>query len=444
MTEHLQKLADDVLETVGDRATAHVSVTEQRHGLTRFANSFIHQHVDEDTTRVGLRVVVDGQPASGSTTDTRPDRLRASIDRLIEIARLAPVEQDWQGFAPPVDSFPDDRHDPETAANDPDARAALVERFITLGHGSSVAGYCDTETTTQAISASTGLRGASTTTRATLDGIHRTDSSSGSGHATSYAIGDLDADEIGELARDRAERGRDPHDLSPGDLTVVLGPEAVATILIFLSIYGFNAKSVHEGQSFAEIGAAQFDPSITIRDGFDDARAIGLAFDEEGTPRAPLTLVDGGTTAGLTHDRRTAAKMGVESTGHAIPNGEHFGAVTMTTRLRPGTSTPEELIAEVDHGLYIASFNYCRILDPKSQVVTGLTRNGTYRIRGGDLVAGVSNLRFTTSFKDAFGPGNVLGVADDDRMADCEFGTGLTIAPHVALRSFHISGGASG
>ena len=57
-----------VLDLVGDRGEAEVTVTSGRSGLTRFANSFIHQNVAEDGIWVRLRVVVDGRSATASTT----------------------------------------------------------------------------------------------------------------------------------------------------------------------------------------------------------------------------------------------------------------------------------------------------------------------------------------------------------------------------------------
>jgi predicted Zn-dependent protease len=102
------------------------------------------------------------------------------------------------------------------------------------------------------------------------------------------------------------------------------------------------------------------------------------------------------------------------------------------------------MIAAVDRGVYVAAFNYCRILDPKTQVVTGLTRNGTFMIENGVITGAVTNLRFTQSFLNAWGPGNVLGVGDDIRYADCDFGAGLVRAPSMRLASWNFTGGAGG
>jgi predicted Zn-dependent protease len=104
----------------------------------------------------------------------------------------------------------------------------------------------------------------------------------------------------------------------------------------------------------------------------------------------------------------------------------------------------DEMIAAVERGLYVSTFNYCRVLDEKTLVVTGLTRNGTFMIENGRITGAVTNLRFTQSFAGALGPGRVLAVGNDARFADSEFGTGVTFVPSLRLAAWNFTGGASG
>jgi predicted Zn-dependent protease len=155
-------------------------------------------------------------------------------------------------------------------------------------------------------------------------------------------------------------------------------------------------------------------------------------------------LVSDGRTVGVVYDRRTAFRSGVSSTGHGSPLSATIGPIPTDLAVGGGDADPEDLIAGVGRGLYVATFNYCRILDPKSQVVTGLTRNGTFVIDGGRITGGAANLRFTQSFLEALSPGRVLGVGSDLRFADCEFGAGLVRAPSMRLASWKFTGGAQG
>ena len=439
-----EELAGKILELVGDRGDAEVLTSEGISSLTRFANSFIHQNVGEHVEAVSLRVAVDGRVASGRTTRTDDEALRRFVDETLETAKRQPVDEDWPGLTAPVDIAPVDHFDEDTADTSPSVRAELVRTFVDEGEGMLAAGYCETEGETHTFVNSAGQHATGRATSAILDGIHRTPTSAGSGHAASTAIGDLDASAVGALAAKRARDSEKTFDAKPDSYEVVLAPDAVGSIAVFLAFYGFNAKAHEEGQSFVEIGEEQFDPGFRFWDDATDPRTRGVAFDSEGTPKQRLDLVKDGTTAGLAHDRRTAKKAGVESTGHGFPGSETFGPAPFNLFIGPGSATEEELIAGVERGIYVSTFHYSRVLDPKPLVVTGLTRNGTFMIENGKITGAVSNLRFTQSFIEALAAGNIIGIGSNERLADSEFGAGFVHAPALSLASWHFTGGAEG
>jgi predicted Zn-dependent protease len=67
-----------------------------------------------------------------------------------------------------------------------------------------------------------------------------------------------------------------------------------------------------------------------------------------------------------------------------------------------GTETMDSLIAGVDDGLLITQFHYTNVTDPRTCTLTGMTRNGTFRIKDGKVAGPVKNLRFTDSLATAF------------------------------------------
>ncbi|MFN0090454.1 MAG: metallopeptidase TldD-related protein, partial [Acidimicrobiales bacterium] len=251
-------------------------------GLTRFANSFIHQNVAEETVSLQLRVLRGGRTATASTTRLDAAGLAELATAAAAAANARPVDPSWPGFAPP-EPAPDPGHwDAATADAGPDQRAALVAAFVAAGAGLAAAGYCDTEARTAALCSTTGHEVWGRTTRATIDGIQQGGGVAGSAHATSIRVADLDGAAAGELAAGRARRGLDAADLAPGEYEVVLEPECVATIAVFLGFEAFSAKAVAEGRSGIRLGEAAFDPAFAL---VDDARAPGspaLAFDAEG------------------------------------------------------------------------------------------------------------------------------------------------------------------
>jgi len=107
--------------------------------------------------------------------------------------------------------------------------------------------------------------------------------------------------------------------------------------------------------------------------------------------------------------------------------------------LAAGGAGLDELVAGVDRGLLVTELWYTRILDPKTQVVTGLTRNGVFLIEAGEVTRPVANLRFTQSYADALAPGNVVAIGSDARLRGTD-----AIVPSLHLASWNFTGGARG
>lgn len=450
-----------VRERGGAELEAAVWAERSSLALTRFANSFVHQNVADETTTVRLQVHADGRTATGSTTRTGDDGLRDLVGRVLGAVRTAPVDAGWPGLAPPEPPRGEAGYDPDTADAGPDERAARVRAFIEAAGGLETAGYCRTMTWTVGFANSAGQAAWSRSTEAALDGIARCEGGiDGVARLAGVRLADLDGHVLGARAAAKARAGLDPVELPPDRYPVVLEPGAVADLLSNFALYGFNGRSFAERRSFVELGAEQFDPSVTIVDDPLAPDHPGWAFDTEGTPKRRLTLVDAGTTTAVAHDRRTAAKAGggAVSTGHAMPGTSFFGAVPLNLCLLPagdgggaGTSGPTavdpaaaDLVGGLERGLLVTDMWYTRVLDPKSLVVTGLTRNGVWLVEDGVPTRPVRNLRFTQSYPRALAPGAVRGVGRSAHMVPTGWGAGWWSAPALHLASWNFTGGASG
>jgi len=441
-------LADHVLDVVGGRADATVSVQRVSDGLTRFANSFIHQNVGDEHTLVTLELVNNGRPAAASTSMVDDASLARLVEDALTAASVRPVDPNWAGLCPPAPQhFNGVHYDPDTTAVGPDERAGVVEGFVEAGAGLESAGYCQTTTVETLLVNSLGQRVSDRTTQAIIDGIHRDGRADGCGSVATSSFADLDGYQVGSTAASRARAGTDPIELAAGRYEVVLDPRCVAYMMDFFSIYGFNARAVQEGRSFVSVGEMQMDPSVSIWDDAGDPRHFGPSYDSEGTPKARLDLVKAGLTVGVTHDRRTAARSGAASTGHAVPGGASMGALANNLFLGPSSTagvSSEELVAGVQRGLLVSDFWYTRVLDPKTLVVTGLTRNGVFLIEDGVVGPAVSNLRFTQSPVAALAPGRVLGIGNDASLAPGGLHFSWNHAPSLRLEHWAFTGTASG
>ncbi|MDQ2674439.1 MAG: TldD/PmbA family protein [Chloroflexota bacterium] len=438
-------VCERVLDLVDDGVEAEVTVTTGTEALTRFATGFIHQNIADEARQVHLRVAVDGRVAESTTTQVSEDALGSLVRSALDAAALQPVDPGWPGLAPVADAPAVDHWDDATASAEPGARADRVGAFVSAADGLETAGFCSTEGIHVAFANSAGQRLTGRSTMAMLDGIARTGTSDGSDRAASVRLADLDGAAAGREAARRAREAADATDLEPGSYEVVLSPSCVVNVLSFLAIYGFNGRAVEEGRSFTRIGEKQFDASISLADDVTHPMAVGIGFDAEGTPKRRHQLVDGGVTTAVIHDRRTAKALGAESTGHAVPGAGPFGALPANLVLDAGDATADELVGNVERGLLVTDFWYTRVLDPRTIVVTGLTRNGVWLVEDGRIVRPVTNLRFTQSYVDALGPGAVKGIGSDlTLVGGATFGFGAYAVPSLHLAGWNFTGGAKG
>ncbi len=462
MTTEAQDVAARMLELVraiDSGAEAEVVVDHNDLALTRFANSFIHQNVAESTTTVRLRVHLGGRTATGSST-VAGEGLAALVDRTVAAARLSPPDPLWPGLAAPAPVPPAQPPDAETVAADPQARAARVAAFVAAAGGLETAGYCRTLHRSVTFANSTGQWASAELTEAAMDAIARVGRCDGVARTAGPRLSAIDGGRLGARAAAKARAAVDPVELAPGDYEVVLESGAVYDIVDLMGSFGFNGRSVADQQSFVVLGAGQLDPHLSLVDDPFDPDGSSLPFDLEGTPRQSLTLVAAGVCAAVAHDRRTAAMAGTRSTGHAAePESDRPTPANLVLQAS-GTPAPErevaevdgpaadasvaELVAQVERGLLVTDSWYTRLLDPRALVVTGLTRNGVWRIEDGQIGPAVQNLRFTQAYPAALGPGAVLGVGRHLSAVPPNWGTGCYRVPALRLASWHYTGNAAG
>jgi PmbA protein len=107
----------------------------------------------------------------------------------------------------------------------------------------------------------------------------------------------------------------------------------------------------------------------------------------------------------VVHDRTSAALAKTRSTGHAPPIGDELfdgGPVPQHLMLAGGDATVDELIARTGRGLYVSRFHYVNgLIDTRRALMTGMTRDGLWRIEDGRIAGPVANQRWTASFLDA-------------------------------------------
>lgn len=409
----MEGLAAPALELAG-AAGVEVTVERTAAALTRFAASSIHQNVATEDVVVSVRVATDDGRIGvvGASTDDPAEVARVAHEALA-VARVSPVDPTFAGFAPPG-AVRDVPLDDATAGATPADRAATVRALLAEVPGPfEAAGAYATAAAELAVFTSAGQRAYAPLSSATLSTVVTGPSSSGWAEAGGRSADDVDAGGVAQRALGKARAGASPREVEEGDWAVVLEPPAVATLVQFLAYLGFGARAVAEERSFVsgQLGQRLFDPSVTIVDDAAAPGALGYAVDWEGTPKQRVTLVDSGVVAGVVHDRATAAAAGTTSTGHALPAPSALGPIPLHPVLVPGDGgTVDDLVGATERGLLVTRFHYTNVVHPLRVILTGMTRDGTFLVENGRVVAPVRNLRFTCSLLDVLAQVSAVGT----------------------------------
>jgi PmbA protein len=384
-----------------------VLYTESESALTRFMRNEIHENVLESNCAMNVRAVVGKRIGVASTNRRDAASIAKTVENAVAIAKLAPEDADFPGLPGPGGATVDlpGAFDPETASATASVRAGAVATIARVMQQNKLeaAGYVATRSDVIALANSKGTRRVFRATDAATNIKAIGDDSSGYAEGFSRSFGSLDFDRLAQTAAKKAVDGRSPQTLEPGAYTVVLEPAAFREFIGYLSWSGFGAQSLDEGSSFmaGRIGETVMGTNVTVRDDFTAPLGDGIPFDFEGVPRTTVDLVSGGVAKGVVYDSYYAAKMHHANTGHALPAPNSEGPLPLNVTVAPGPNPVEKLVSEIESGVLVSRTWYIRLVDQKKMLITGMTRDGLFRIERGKVTHGLRNMRFNESIVDA-------------------------------------------
>jgi PmbA protein len=429
------------LETEGAESV-EVLFAHEWGGLTRFADSSIHQSTWREDTLIKVRVVNGGRVGVATTNDFSKDGAARAARDAVELAQTAAPDPLFPGLAPRAE-VPQKLNgfDEATARMTPEDRADAVAALVAqCGDGFHAAGAYDTTAAEVAVVNTEGQTCYDTSTQATLTTVvSGGEGGAGFSEVVGGKVGDIDPAAIGKRAFSKARDNQRPRDLDAGTYEVVLEPNAVSTLVGFLAYLGFGGRYLAEGKScFSDrIGEKLMADSITIYDDALSPQTLGLPFDYEGTPKRRVELIKEGVVLGGVHDRRSGRQVGTESTGHALPPPNPEGPFPLNLFVEPGDASVEDMVAATERGLLVTRFHYSNVVHPKEAIITGMTRDGTWLIEDGEIREPVKNFRFTQSILEALR--DVQSVGKDTELAS-EFFFAASRVPALKLSAFHFTG----
>ncbi|NKI76176.1 metalloprotease TldD [Dickeya sp. CFBP 2040] len=146
-----------------------------------------------------------------------------------------------------------------------------------------------------------------------------------------------------------------------GSMPVVLGAGWPGVLLHEAVGHGLEGDFNRRGTSVfsGQVGKLVASELCTVvDDGTLEDRRGSLAMDDEGVPGQYNVLIENGVLKGYMQDKLNARLMGVAPTGNGRRESyAHLPMPRMTnTYMLAGKSTPEEIIASVEYGLYAPNF----------------------------------------------------------------------------------------
>ena len=134
----------------------------------------------------------------------------------------------------------------------------------------------------------------------------------------------------------------------------VLSPDVVRSLL---SAYVGSAvaEDVQKNSSLfvGKLGQKVASSKVTIEDKPLAKTIFARWFDDEGVATANRAIIKNGVLQTYLYNLTTAAKEGVQSTGHGSGAGSKVGTSPWYLEMKPGKKSREELFEEVGNGVYI-------------------------------------------------------------------------------------------
>jgi predicted Zn-dependent protease len=443
----LNLLKKVVRESPADQTEA-ILLTEDS-SLTRFAVSAIHQHVAERNQTIILRVVLGKRIAVVTTNILKPSSVEKSLQKAISLAKVQQPNDEFISLPGPKLLHEVDTFSKNIRRLTPDQKAKMIKGILTMakGKGLKASGAFSNGEVELAVVNSLGVEAYQKFSDLSLHLIVENEKSSGYASVVARDPDQLAMDALVQEAV-RKTTGEEPIQIEPGEYEVILEPYAVSELLSFLGYLGFHALAVQEGRSFFSnrFGEKMADEKVTIYDDGLDSGGLQVPFDFEGIPKKRVTFFERGVAKEVTYDSFTAGRDGKESTGHGLIAPNTAGPIPINLFMVGGESSLEEMINSVRKGIYVTRFHYSNVVEPMKAVITGMTRDGTFLITGGEITRPIKNLRFTESILKALSRVTAISkerrICSEGTVYSRRFVTG-TVVPAIKIEGFNFSGVSS-
>ncbi len=409
----LERETRELLLDARDRAAgrgvrASIALHTEKSHLMRIGNNSVSLNTSEALIRLDVRVL-DGRKEGTHTSMGRVSG-RAFVDEALEIAvskAASAVPKDYEPVLEEVgadiDESPQD--DDRLADLDPGRKAEVYAGIMeALGDGYNYSGSWSSGRMTQYLISTANRNEAfhsGTDQQFTIVLKHPGKRWELQDEQTGWRAGDVTAEasirRLGGLlpVYEQNEGVRN----EPGEYTLVLGPWAVAELMLYALYTGAMGRMYEEKMGWTSsmsIGDKVFAEAVSVADDPSDDLTYRFGFDMAGMIRKRFPVLEGGRLAGLMYDLATAAKYGRAQTGHTT------GSPSMVIATGNGPENPMDAVRDVGRALVIPALHYMNLPNMSRGIVTGSSRFCAVCASNGVVTAPIFSTRITDSFQNIF------------------------------------------
>jgi predicted Zn-dependent protease len=395
---------------------ALVSVQGNTESHARFADNRVTTSGRSSDVEITVNVWVDGRRGAATGNDVSPAALEQLANEAVQIARVSPVHREYVPTLGPLTYGEERAFAPATAEIDLDARARALAPVLDACRKENIAGagFHNATAASLAMATANGNRRYFRTSEGTFSVTARSHDGTGSGYYAGdhFDLTQLDVQRIGREAVNKAVRSQRPKPIEPGVYPVILEPQAVSDLLGFLAS-AFDARTAEEGRGAlsakggkTRVGEKLFNERLNLYSDPMHPDMPATPATAEGVPAARFSLIANGVVENLHYSRFWAREQKREPSP---------GPVNYIFESSQKPTPLATMIESMERGLLISRFWYVRLVDPRSIMLTGLTRDGLWWIEKGRILHPVGNLRFNQSVLAMLAPWNVEAIGTPER-----------------------------
>lgn len=468
---NLEKKQQGILESLRDEGIRRGASYVEARLNERESASIVLQDGNADklfqsnSVGLGIRVLVDGSWGFASANGLDPDQSMLVLDEAIAGAQASRVGRTEEAAVVEMPAIEDHKAtsfeiDPRSvslqhkmeklrrldSAGLAKGQGKLVNRMLSYGDG------WQRETICNSFGSLVEMEYVRTSATATVfaqeDGVRQRSYSRKAALAGFELIENLEARDFSEEAVGKAIGLLSARKAPSGKFPVIFHPSI--TGLLTHEALGHNAEADHivSGSSILEgkLGDQVASPLVTI---VDDATMPGswgsYFYDSEGTPGARRVLIQDGKLVGFLHNLETAAKLGVCPNGSGRAQDYNYRPLVRmsNTYIAPGTSKLEDMLKDIDLGLYLTGGHWGYVFCERGQFTCHA--GGGWIIRNGELAERIRDVSVSGMTLETLATVDAVSDAFDMTMpGNCgKCGQGMPVnagGPHVRVKELVVGG----